>query len=179
MGVSIVPTLKVLRPAATLVVVLVVGIVAGYYVNTIFFPDTTPAQPIEFSHEIHAGDNEIPCLYCHVQARRSISAGVPSVNKCMNCHSIVATEKPQVRKLLNYWENQEPIHWIKVHDLPDFVYFPHKRHVAAGVECQTCHGPVETMARVTRMAPVKMGECLACHKEEQVENGIDCLTCHK
>ena len=179
MGVSIVPTLRVLMPAALIVVVGFVGMVGGYLANAAFFPATTPVQPIEFSHKIHAGDFEIPCMYCHTQARRSISAGVPSVNKCMGCHSQVATDRPLIEELARYFEDQEPIPWIKVHDLPDFVHFPHKRHVAAGVECQTCHGPVEAMVRVTRMAPSKMGQCLSCHKEHNVENGLDCLTCHK
>jgi len=179
MNVSIVPTLKVLRPAGMVAAVGLIGLVIGYYANAAFYPGTTPEQPINFSHKIHAGDFEIPCMYCHTQARRSISAGVPSVNKCVGCHNEVATDRPQIRKVINYFENKEPIPWIKVHDLPDFVYFPHKRHVQADVECQTCHGPVETMEKVTRMAPVKMGECLACHKENDVEHGLDCWTCHK
>lgn len=179
MNVSIVPTLKVLRPAGLIFVVGLIGLIAGYYANAAFFPGTTPTQPINFSHKIHAGDFEIPCMYCHTQARKSISAGVPSVNKCVGCHNNVATDRPQIRKVINYFDNKEPIPWIKVHDLPDFVYFPHKRHVQADVECQTCHGPVETMEKVTRMAPVKMGECLACHKENKVEYGLDCWTCHK
>jgi hypothetical protein len=81
--------------------------------------------------------------------------------------------------LVSYWETKEPIPWIKVHDLPDFVHFTHKRHVQADIECQTCHGPVETMDVVSREAPVKMGLCLACHRENEVEHGTDCWTCHK
>ena len=179
MGVSIVPTLKVLKPVGLILGGGFAGLVLGYWVNVLYFPGLTPEQPIAFSHKIHAGDNEIPCQYCHVYARRSISAGVPSVNKCVGCHSNVATDKPQIRKVMNYWDNQEPIPWIKVHDLPDFVYFPHKRHVAAEIECQTCHGPVETMEVVTRLAPLKMGWCLECHRQEEVEHGTDCWTCHK
>jgi len=179
MNVSIVPTLRVLKPVAMIVVVGLLGAVVGYFANAAFYPGTTPVQPIEFSHRIHAGDFEIPCMYCHTQARRSASAGVPSVSKCMGCHSIVLTESPLIREVARYFENQEPIPWIKVHDLPDFVHFPHKRHVAAGVECQTCHGPVETMDRVKRLAPTKMGLCLTCHKDNNVENGTDCWTCHK
>ncbi len=179
MNVSIVPTLKVLKPAGMIAAVGLIGLVLGYYANAAFYPGTTPEQPINFSHRIHAGDFEIPCMYCHTQARRSISAGVPSVNKCVGCHNEVATDRPQIRKVINYFDNKEPIPWVKVHDLPDFVYFPHKRHVQADVACQTCHGPVETMEKVTRMAPVKMGECLACHKENEVEHGLDCWTCHK
>ena len=179
MGVSIVPTLRRLRPAGLIVAVALIGLVSGYWADAAFFPDNAPVQPINFSHKIHAGDNQIPCMYCHIQARRSISAGVPSVNKCVNCHTVIAKDRPQIRKVMTYWENKEPIPWIKVHDLPDFVYFPHKRHVLAGVECQTCHGPVQTMDRVTRLAPMTMSWCLDCHKENEVENGLDCWTCHK
>jgi hypothetical protein len=179
MGVSIVPTLKTLKPAGLRIAVALFGLLLGYWANATFYPGTSPEQPIRFSHKIHAGDFEIPCLYCHVQARRSISAGVPSVSKCVGCHSQVATERPQVRKLMTFWENQEPIPWIKVHDLPDFVHFPHKRHVAAEVECQTCHGPVEKMDVISREAPLKMGWCLECHKQREVEHGLDCWTCHK
>ncbi len=179
MGISIGPTLKVLKPAGLLVAVTFIGMLAGFWANAMFYPGTSPEQPIRFSHKIHAGDFEVPCMYCHVQARRSISAGVPSVSKCVGCHSQVATDRPQIKKLMAYWENKEPIPWIKVHDLPDFVHFPHKRHVAAGVKCQTCHGPVETMEVISREAPLKMGLCLDCHKKYEVENGLDCWTCHK
>ncbi len=179
MGISIVPTLKVLKPAAMLVAVALIGLLAGYWANAMYYPGTSPQQPINFSHKIHAGDNQVPCMYCHVQARRSISAGVPSVSKCVGCHSQVATDLPEVRKLMAFFDNLEPIPWIKVHDLPDFVYFPHKRHVAAEVACQTCHGPVETMQVIRREAPLKMGWCLECHKKNKVENGLDCWTCHK
>ena len=179
MSVSLLPTLRVLKPTALLIAVGFFGLLFGYWVNAAYLAGASPVQPIDFSHKIHAGDYEIPCMYCHLQARRSISAGVPSVNKCVNCHKSIATERPQIRKVMHYWHNQEPIPWIKVHDLPDFVYFPHKRHVAAGLECQTCHGPVETMERVSREAPNTMGECLNCHKEHEVENGLDCWTCHK
>ena len=181
MNVSIVPALRALIPAGLFIAVVLAGLVVGYWANATFYPGTSPEQPIAFSHKIHAGENEIPCMYCHTQARRSISAGVPSVSKCVGCHNEVATEKPQIRKLISYWENKEPIPWIKVHDLPDFVHFTHKRHVLAGIECQTCHGPVETMdkIRLTSVAPMEMGLCLSCHKQHEVANGLDCWTCHK
>jgi hypothetical protein len=179
MGVSIVPALRALKPAVLTIGVGLAGVLVGFWADAAFFPTTIPRQPIEFSHKIHAGDNGIPCMYCHVAARRSVAAGVPSVNKCISCHRIVAKDRPQIRKLMEYWADQQPIPWIKVHDLPDFVYFPHKRHVQAGVACQTCHGPVETMHRVERVAPLKMGWCLDCHKEHEVQNGLDCWTCHK
>ena len=193
MNVSIVPALRALIPAASVVAVALLGLLVGYWANAAFFPGTSPEQPIDFSHKVHAGDNEIPCMYCHTQARRSISAGVPSVSKCVGCHNEIATERPQIRKLINYWQNKEPIPWIKVHDLPDFVHFTHKRHVLADIECQTCHGAVETMDVITlgssasktsgvslaSGSAMKMGVCLDCHKQHEVENGLDCWTCHK
>ena len=179
MSVSIVHTLRVLRPAAMIALVALTGLVVGFYVNATFFPGTSPEQPINFSHRIHAGENQIPCMYCHVQARRSISAGVPSVNKCLGCHAEGAPDSPQIPFLACYFETKEPIPWIKVHDLPDFVHFTHKRHVQADIECQTCHGPVETMDVVSREAPLKMGLCLDCHRKNEVEHGTDCWTCHK
>ena len=173
-----------------LVIVVLLGLVLGYGANAAFLRGTSPEQPIAFSHRIHAGENEIPCQYCHTQARLSPSAGVPSVSKCVGCHLEIATERPQIRRLMSYWDNQEPIPWVKVHDLPDFVHFTHKRHVLAEVECQTCHGPVGTMDRIrltSRAAyataqanhPWEMGQCLSCHRENSVENGTDCWTCHK
>ncbi|MBI4082193.1 MAG: cytochrome c3 family protein [Candidatus Lambdaproteobacteria bacterium] len=129
-------------------------------------------QPIKFSHQVHATDNQIPCQYCHVYARRSNVAGVPSVALCMGCHQFVATQLSEVKKLSEYWQKKEPIPWVRIHDVPDFVRFPHYRHVNAknetypnGVLCQTCHGPVDTM-QVVQLADANfglMGWCLACH----------------
>ncbi len=155
------------------------GFVLGYLVQVEFYSDISPVQPIAFSHRIHVSQNEIPCMYCHAHAARAPSAGVPSVSKCMGCHKVIATDSPEIQKLYEYWEKQEPIPWIKVHDVPDFVHFTHKRHIKAGLECKQCHGPIETMDRVTRVSSLKMPWCVDCHTERQVENGRDCWTCHK
>lgn len=136
----------------------------------------SPEQPIAFDHKIHATDNQIPCLYCHSYARRSPSAGLPSVQACMGCHEWVDTDSPELDKLGEYSANEEAIPWVRVHSTPDFVQFNHKRHVKAGVECQSCHGPVETMARVERVNSLEMGWCVQCHEQRQVS--IDCATCH-
>ena len=136
-----------------------------------------PEQPIAFSHKIHAGDNKIACLYCHANARRSPVAGVPSVQLCMGCHKITAADKPEVKKLQDYWNQKRPIPWVKVHDQPDFVHFPHKPHLLKGIACQTCHGPVETMDRIFEAVTLDMDRCVACHMERQAS--IDCLACHK
>jgi DNA-directed RNA polymerase subunit RPC12/RpoP len=108
-----------------------------------------PEQPIFFSHVIHAGSYQIACQYCHSGARRSNAAGVPSVERCMGCHKIVAAEgNPEVKKLHGYWDRQEPIPWVRIFKVPEHAQFTHKQHVQAGVQCQTCHGRIEAMERV-------------------------------
>jgi hypothetical protein len=141
------------------------------------FARTRIEQPILFSHKLHAGEKEIPCQYCHVYAGRSPVAGVPSVQTCMGCHSLVAVRQPEVRKLAAYWQERQPVPWAQVHRLPDFVYFSHKRHVRAGVRCQECHGPVEGMEEVVRVSSLEMGWCLNCHNQRGAS--VDCATCHK
>lgn len=159
--------------------VALVGFILGYWINQTYYSGNSPVQPIAFSHKIHATDNQIPCQYCHVYASRTITAGVPSVAKCMSCHKVVKTDSPEIQKVAGYWTRQEPIPWIKVHDVPDFVYFPHKRHIKAGLACQQCHGPIETEARVTKTASLLMPWCIDCHTTKEVVNGKDCWTCHK
>lgn len=129
-------------------------------------------QPIKFSHRIHATDNLIPCQYCHIYARRSQVSGVPPVAICQGCHKLVASQLSEVKKVLQFWEDKKPIPWVKIHDLPDFVRYPHFKHVRArnkvypnGIRCQECHGPVEKMDVVEKFDPDfgLMGWCLKCH----------------
>ena len=140
-------------------------------------PAAAPRQPVAFSHKIHAGDNRIGCLACHVYASRSTVAGVPSMERCRGCHKFVSKDKPEVQKVLAAVEAGQPIEWVRVHRLPDHVYFTHQRHVAAKVRCQECHGPVETMEAVAQVSPLTMGWCLDCHSKRQAAR--DCQTCHK
>jgi hypothetical protein len=140
-----------------------------------------PDQPIAFSHELHAGNNQIPCMYCHTSADRSVDAGIPSVGVCAGCHlpggvAMVRADRPGVQQLAAYWQQQRPIPWVRIHDLPDHVHFPHMRHIKAGLECQTCHGPVQTMAVMRREASLTMGWCLDCHKQRKAR--VDCAVCH-
>ena len=134
------------------------------------------AQPLAFSHRLHTRDYEIRCQYCHAYARRGPVAGIPSVQRCIGCHSTIAVEQPEIVKLTEYWEEREPIPWIRVHDLPDYVRFTHKRHVQAGVGCQVCHGEVEQMDAAVQTAPLTMGWCVTCHEEREASK--DCLICH-
>lgn len=124
-----------------------------------------PAQPIAFSHALHAGLYEIDCQYCHTGAERSRHAGVPSAGVCLNCHARVKTDSPEIRKLTALVREDRPVPWIKVHRLPDFVFFSHASHVAGGLACQTCHGPVEQMVRLQQQETMTMGWCLRCHRD--------------
>jgi mono/diheme cytochrome c family protein len=136
-----------------------------------------PVQPIEFNHAIHAGSYGIDCQYCHADARRGVFAGLPSVARCMGCHKIVVAQgNPEVQKLHEYWNRKDAIPWVRIHKLPGFAYFTHKRHVQVGLACQTCHGPVETMQRVAQVTPLTMGWCVACHAERR--GPLDCVVCH-
>ena len=136
----------------------------------------SPEQPFAFDHKIHAGDNQIPCLYCHSYARRSTVAGVPSMQTCTGCHDWVQSDHEELEKLAEFSLNEEAIPWVRVHSVPDYVRFNHKRHIKAEVACQTCHGPVETMERIIRVQSLEMGWCVRCH--EQRNASIDCATCH-
>jgi hypothetical protein len=138
-------------------------------------------------HSVHAGDNKIPCLYCHSYADRSPVANLPAVSVCMNCHKMVRGTTPQysaeIAKLIAYADRGEPIPWVRVHQLPDHAFFIHKRHVKAGIECQSCHGPVEQMRKVYQYSSLKMGWCVTCHKanlnNSKFAASIDCYTCHR
>ena len=123
-----------------------------------------PEQPIAFSHKLHAGESKIPCVYCHFAATRSRHAGIPPLNVCMNCHTLLQKRTRDIERLKEAVQQGRAIAWTKVHSLPDFVYFNHSQHVLSGVECRTCHGAVETMERVRQDAPLAMGWCIDCHR---------------
>jgi len=161
-----------------------------------------PEQPIYYSHKVHAGINQINCLYCHGSAEQSKHAAIPSVNTCMNCHkAIQAYEKgpklfdadgneidgtAEIQKLYKYagfnpdqpnkWDpsSAKPIEWVKIHNLPDHVYFSHAQHVNAGkVQCQSCHGEINQMDEVKQVADLSMGWCINCHRETNVQFNYD------
>ncbi len=154
-----------------------------------------PVQPIHYSHKIHAGANQIECQYCHSSARVSKHSGIPSLNVCMNCHENIAEyngeedlEKGytkefytnEIKKLYkavgwdeetqSYTGDTEPVKWVRIHNLPDFVYFNHSQHVSvAGIDCQKCHGPVEEMEILYQYSSLTMGWCINCHRESNIK----------
>ena len=130
-----------------------------------------PTQPIAFSHKIHAGQYEIDCNYCHTGVNISKSANIPAVNICMNCHGVINTDKPEIQKILTAYEENRPIEWVRVHNLPDLAYFNHSQHVAVGgIECNTCHGPIEEMDVVYQYSELTMGWCINCHRESEINS---------
>ncbi len=153
-----------------------VAVVVVMYILPLDFKERSPVQPIIFSHKLHAGSNGIPCLYCHRYAEKSRLAGIPSVADCRACHLYIAPEAPQIKALMEYWNRREPIAWVRVNNLPDFVYFSHMMHIRAGIDCTVCHGDVASMERISRTASLKMGWCLGCHRHHKAS--IDCWTCH-
>jgi len=148
--------------------------------NTNVHSGYQPVQPIKFPHDLHAGAMKIDCQYCHSGAYKSKNASIPSLNICMNCHKTVKTESPEIHKIydalgydpstMKYDSTKaRPMQWIRVHNLPDFAYFNHSQHVkVAGLRCQTCHGPVETMKEVYQYSPLTMKWCIQCHKRTNV-----------
>ena len=134
-----------------------------------------PAQPIAFSHALHAGQYEIACQYCHTGVEIGKSANIPSANICMNCHTHIQNVggkegiSPEIQKIYNAVDNNQPIEWVRVHNLPDLAYFNHAQHVAVGgVECQTCHGPIQEMEVVGQHRTLTMGWCIDCHRQTEI-----------
>lgn len=137
-----------------------------------------PEQPIKFSHALHSGQNQIACRYCHVMPGAGPHSSVPGVNTCMNCHALVKTQSPEIKKVRKAWETGEPIKWVKVHDLPDHARFSHQPHIAFGFDCSECHGQVNRMEVVATQNEFNMGWCIDCHRDPKHNASIDCVTCH-
>lgn len=183
-------------------VMLVLFVIGGYYtiqgaIGLGRTKDYQPEQPIYYSHKVHAGKNQISCLYCHGGAMEGKHANIPSVNVCMNCHIAIneytgsagkifneegneVNGTAEIKKLYEYagWNPDsrkyvnagKPVEWVKIHALPDHVYFNHSQHVNAGkVQCQTCHGPITEMDEVKQFADLSMGWCVNCHRETKVQ----------
>ena len=179
---------------------LILFLIGGYYITEGAVglgrqQSYEPQQPIYFSHKVHPGANQINCQYCHIGVYQGKQATIPSVNICMNCHMAINEYKgeklvnadgnevngtAEIQKLYKYagyepgkpWDESKakPIEWVRIHNLPDHVYFNHSQHVNAGrVQCQTCHGEITSMNEVYQFAPLSMGWCLNCHRTTKVQ----------
>lgn len=127
----------------------------------------TRAQPVPFSHSHHAGDLGIDCRMCHTQVEKAAFAGIPSTHICMTCHSQIWTNAQMLAPVRDSWKSGTPLHWQRVNRLPDYVFFAHDIHIAKGIGCSTCHGPVQNMALMRQEQPLTMGWCLDCHRHPE------------
>ena len=132
-----------------------------------------PDQPVKFSHKVHVGENGLDCKYCHTTVERGKSAGIPATNLCMNCHIIIRegthSGKFEIAKIVNAVENGKPLEWIRIHNLPEHVFFNHSVHVGSGkIDCVQCHGEVKEMDIMKQQNDLSMGWCINCHRETQV-----------
>jgi cytochrome c2/heme/copper-type cytochrome/quinol oxidase subunit 2 len=172
---------KILKSDAVIILVtaLVVAFTAKTAIDGLYSVGVqqgyAPAQPIAFSHALHAGQYEIACQYCHTGVEIGKSANIPSANICMNCHTHIQNVggkegiSPEIQKIYNAVDNNQPIEWVRVHNLPDLAYFNHAQHVAVGgVECQTCHGPIQEMEVVGQHSSLTMGWCIDCHRQTEI-----------
>ena len=184
--------LKVRLPVIAFVVIAVFAIT--YYAsyaerNSIGY---TPEQPVKFSHKLHAGSMQIDCKYCHAGVDKSRAASVPSVDICMNCHTLARTDKPEIIKLTSYYKENKPLEWNRIHKVPQFVYFNHSAHVNKNIDCVNCHGDVKAMEVVGQANSFTMGACLNCHRQpekkisnyEEIKANLkkgpeNCSACHR
>jgi hypothetical protein len=179
---------RFILPAALIAILLTVAGVGWFTQPDRFVRGYAPGQPIPFSHALHAGTLRMTCVYCHSGVTKSRQAGVPPVEKCMNCHRVTKTDSPQIIKLTAVYASGDPLEWARIHSLPDHVYFDHRPHVSAGIFCQTCHGEVQTMPVVRQVMSMRMSNCLGCHrdpmaalpKDSKIVKGPEhCNTCHR
>ncbi len=150
----------------------VVGPSTTFLVWYYFSPEFTdvgyqPTQPIPYDHALHAGELAIDCRYCHAQVEVSAVASVPPSKVCMNCHSLVKRDSPQLAVLRDSVANNRPIRWVRIHNVPDYAYFDHSVHVRAGVGCVSCHGNIAEMVVVQQAEPLSMAWCLDCHRNPE------------
>lgn len=162
---------------------ITISLVAVFIILEITYKEATalgrqqyyqPTQPVWFSHKVHVEQNQIDCKYCHTGVDNGKQAGIPNAGLCMNCHNVVRQGKitgtEEIAKVIKAWETGQPIEWVRVHNLPDHVYFNHAQHVNAGkLDCAECHGAVETMHEVMQVNDLSMGWCLECHRTREVQ----------
>lgn len=181
-------TARIGVPVAALAIGLTVVLVGWFTQSDRFALGYAPQQPIPFSHRLHAGNNKIPCQYCHTGADRSRHAGIPPLQTCMNCHKVTKADSPPIRRVAEAFGRGDAVGWQRVYELPDHVYFDHRPHVNAGVACQYCHGAVQGMEVLSRFMNMRMGACLNCHRDpgealpprSSLRRGPEhCAACHR
>ncbi len=176
------------------VIISLLGGIAYLFAADAKYQGYAPDQPIPFSHKIHAGELKISCQYCHTGVEVSAHAVVPDQGTCLKCHSVVASDSPNIQYLRQTFKQGVPIRWVKVHDLPDHVRFSHRPHIARGFDCNQCHGDlakglrVEDMDKIQVTTKFNMGWCVNCHRDNSMQEEkpgnnhtvklTECSTCH-
>ncbi len=147
-------------------IALVIGVGGVWYFFSPKYTDVgyQPVQPVEYSHKVHVGDLGMDCRYCHTGVETQAHANVPPTRTCMNCHTMVKAESDSLALVRESFISGQPMEWVRVHNLPDYVYFDHSAHINVGVGCKSCHGPIDKMERVRLAEPLNMGWCLDCHR---------------
>jgi len=148
--------------------VLIIFLVWYYFSPEFIDVGYAPEQPVPYSHRLHAGQLGMDCRYCHNWVEVSDHSNVPPTQTCMNCHGVVRTESLALLPVRESWATGQPVPWVKVHHLPDYVHFSHAVHVSNGVGCETCHSRVDQMEVVRQVEPLSMGWCLECHRQPEL-----------
>jgi hypothetical protein len=152
--------------AVALAVVALGGVAVAMFIGhpRVIMTGYQPTQPVPYSHKLHAGDLGMDCYYCHFTADKAPHAAVPPTQVCMNCHTRVKPTSPRLERVVDSFNSGKPIQWVRVHRVPDYVFFNHQAHVTAGVSCVSCHGRVDQMVEVKQVEPLNMAFCLDCHR---------------
>ena len=160
-----------------LILVVILSVLAGVLLALRFTSAPTINQPVAFSHRTHAVDKKIDCSFCHESVEQQAIAGIPRTQVCVTCHSGIESNHPEIKKIFEYYERKEEIPWVRVYQMPEHVFFSHKRHVKAEIACSVCHGKMGESTKAVREVHHTMGSCMECHREKNAS--LDCWTCHK
>lgn len=168
---------QISRPVkVAILLIAIAGVAVGLGSLALASLNPGPRQPIPFSHRIHVETKKIDCFFCHQYAARSSNPGMPSVEKCLLCHNVIASQFPPIAKIRDYYRRGVGIPWVRVAQVPDFVRFSHQVHLARGVDCSRCHGDIRSMDRVKLVNRFDMNFCVTCHFRSGAS--VDCYVCH-
>jgi hypothetical protein len=159
------------------VVVLILGVSLAAWIGFGQTPPQPPPQPIPYSHKHHAGTLKLECTFCHENKEPGESMGIPVAAKCMSCHKSVKADSTHIQKLADFVAKNRPVPWVRIYQIPSYVFFSHKAHLAAGGTCVECHGAVAERDVLRKEVPTNMGACMDCHQKKKAPN--DCTFCHE
>ena len=157
--------------------VLLAGVAGMAWLGLAQAPPEAPAQPVPYSHKHHVGTMKLQCSFCHENKEPGEIMGIPAAAKCMGCHKSVKTDSPHIQKLAGFAEQNRPVPWVRIYQIPAYVFFSHKSHLEAGGTCAECHGPVAEREALRKEVPTNMGACMECHQKKKASN--DCTFCHE